>query len=91
MATTFITKNEAAEIISRSPHRLKTWRLDGRLKRGIHWVAVNSRAVLYNRELLLDLVANFDTPAHHEIAISNYLKSLPSSQPTIKSRAKCAA
>jgi hypothetical protein len=91
MTTTFIDKHQAAAIVGKSSSTLKKWRLNGTLKRGIHWVRVNERSTLYNRDLLIDLVANFETPELHERAISNFLASLPSSQPPIKSRAKNAA
>jgi hypothetical protein len=91
MTTTFIDKHAAAQIVGRSPWTLKKWRQNGVLKRGIHWVASTPKSTLYNRELLIDLVANFNTPELHEIAIRNFLAALPSSQAPIKSRAKTAA
>jgi hypothetical protein len=91
MMTTFIDKHAAAQIVGRSPWTLKKWRQNGVLKQGIHWVAPTPKSTLYNRDLLIDLVANFNTPEHHEIAIENFLAALPSSQPTVKSTRKIAA
>jgi hypothetical protein len=88
---TFCNRLEATRATGLSHHSLKKLRLSGRLENGIHWVYVTSRTIAYNHDLLIDWVANRKNPAHHEIAIQNYLRSLPSSQPPIKSRAKIAA
>lgn len=90
---TFCNRTEAAALTGLSPHSLKKLRLSGRLTQGIHWVYITSRSIAYNRDLLLDWVANRSNPAFHERAIENYLASLPSSQPpaNVKSNRKTAA
>lgn len=87
----FCPRLEATKITGLSCHQLKKLRLSGKLQLGIHWQYLNSRSVLYNAVLIADWVANRHKPAFHEIAIQNYLASLPSSQPPVKSRAKHAA
>jgi hypothetical protein len=87
----FCPRLEATKITGLSHHQLKKLRLSGRLTEGIHWVYVNSRSVLYNVPLITDWIANRANPDLHEIAIKNYLASLPSSQPRIKSTRKKAA
>jgi len=64
---------------------LKNWRLGQnghppRLIKGVHWLEIGSRKILYNIELIRDYLHNQDNWESHEIAIANYLKSLPSSQ-----------
>jgi hypothetical protein len=87
----FCTRIDATRITGLSHHQLKKLRLSGRLIEGIHWQYLNRRAVLYNAVLITDWIANRHAPEHHEIAIQKYLRSLPSSQPPVKSRAKTAA
>jgi hypothetical protein len=97
MESVFVNKRVAAAIVGLDPDTLKTWRENQSrgnrpcLIRGIHWVAPTTRSTLYNRSLLIDFVANIHEPALHEIAIENFLASLPSSQAPVKSRAKNAA
>jgi hypothetical protein len=97
MPSVFVDKRTAAAIVGVSAETLKTWRENEQLgklpclKRGIHFVRPTATSTLYNRELLVDLVANFETPELHEIAIRNFLAALPSSQAPVKSRAKNAA
>jgi hypothetical protein len=87
----FCPRLDATRITGLSHHQLKKLRLSGRLIEGIHWIYLNSRSVLYNVVLITDWVANRRTPELHQIAISNFLAALPSSQPPIKTRAKTAA
>jgi hypothetical protein len=86
----FVGPREAASLIGYSYHSLKKLRRNN-LQNGIHFVVLGPRKIVYNAGLLIDWIANFNDPELHEIAVQNYLRSLPSSQPTIKSRAKCAA
>jgi hypothetical protein len=87
----FCPRLEATKITGLSHHQLKKLRLSGRLVEGVHWVYLNSRSVLYNAILITDWVANRHNPAIHTIAISNYLATLPSSQPPVKSTRKNVA
>jgi hypothetical protein len=87
----FCPRLEATKITGLTTHQLKKLRLSGRLIEGVHWVYLNSRAVLYNSTLITDWIANRHAPEHHEIAIENFLAALPSSQPTVKSTRKIAA
>jgi hypothetical protein len=61
---------------------LKDERLRGDLVLGIHWFRRSKTApVLYNLPLLVDKLVNTERPDLHEIAIQNFLASLPSSAP----------
>jgi hypothetical protein len=87
----FCNRLEAQRVTGLSQHSLKKLRLSGRLEEGVHWVYVTSRTIAYNRDLLLDWIANRRNPEHHQIAIQKYLASLPSSQAAVKSTRKIAA
>jgi hypothetical protein len=87
----YITTAECAAILGVSKEQLKTWRLGGRAKRGrkkkaplltegIHWIDYSSRKVLFHRELMLDFVANYNRPQHHQKAVARFLADLPSSR-----------
>jgi hypothetical protein len=72
--------------ISRSV--LKRLRLSGVLQEGVHWVRVGSRAIKFNKFLLIDWLVNERDPAAHQRAIDNFLASLPSNQKKIQSTAR---
>ncbi len=82
----FADKHAVSNLLGVRPGTLKNWRL-GRpgagiapvLIEGIHWVRQSSRHTLYNVDLLRDFIATRENPDVHELAISNYLASLPSS------------
>lgn len=87
-APIYVTTAAAAQLFSVSKETLKTWRLGDRrggkpkLIKGVHWVNIRERKVLFNRELLADFVSNMHRPEHHERAVRRFLTALPSSQPT---------
>jgi hypothetical protein len=87
----FCTRLEVTRITGLSHHQLKRLRLTGQLQLGIHWIYLNSRSIAYNPILITDWIANRRTPEQHQIAIRNFLASLPSSQPPVKSTRKNAA
>jgi hypothetical protein len=80
ITTVFCDKARASEATGLSLDQLKTYRLEGLLRRGIHWVEINPRTVRFNLPLLLDWVATRANPAAHDAAIEAYLASLPSSR-----------
>jgi hypothetical protein len=88
--TKFIGPREAADLIGYSYHSLKKLRRN-QFQNGIHFVVLGPRKIVYNAGLLIDWIANFNDPALHQIAVQNYLRSLPSSQLTVKSTRKNAA
>jgi hypothetical protein len=92
----YINKHQAAALIGRSTGTLKDWRRNESLgkfpclRRGIHWKYLNATSIVYDRELLIDLIANSEAPELHEIAIQNSLARLLSSQSVKTSRRKAA-
>jgi hypothetical protein len=88
---TFCGHKEATRITGLSQEELNDHRRSGRLKQGIHWTAMNSRNFKYNVQLLLDWMTNQHAPELHETAIQNFLASLPSSQPPVKSSLKSSS
>jgi hypothetical protein len=87
----FAGPSEATAVTGLSRGELKDLRLSGELQKGAHWVAINSRSIKYNVQLLIDWMANRHAPELHEIAIQNFLASLPSSQPPVKSSLKSSS
>jgi hypothetical protein len=69
-----IKKQKASELTGLSIWTLKRYRLEGKLKEGIHWSRINSRLVLYNCVLLLDWMHNRSNPVAHERAVGKYLR-----------------
>jgi hypothetical protein len=90
MDAVFVKTRVAAAIIGLDPDTLKTWRENELLektpclRRGIHFVKPSPTLTLYNRELLIDFIANIETPEHHERAIECFLAGLPSSQTPVR-------
>lgn len=82
----FVKGKQLSEITGLSPTTFKRYRLSGVWQQGIHWQRVNSRLTLYNRELVLDWLANRLDPASHQRTIEIYLHSLPSNQPLKRGR-----
>lgn len=82
----FCAKKEIIEQTGFSASSLKRFRLSGSWVEGIHWVRVGTRKTLYNRELILDWIANQNNLQAHQQAIESYLASLPSNQPKKRGR-----
>lgn len=81
----FINKQEALEVTGVKATTLKLWRLGDkttppRLVEDVHWIRLNGRWVLYNRELLIDFVVNFNHPERHQRVVEAFLAKLPSSK-----------
>lgn len=74
-------KHKAENLTGFSWRTLRNWRLQGILKEDIHYKHVNKRKdVYYNLPLLQDYISNIGDLDAHQIAIDNYLRSLPSNQ-----------
>lgn len=84
--TMFCAKKEIIEQTGFSASSLKRFRLSGSWVEGIHWVRVGTRKILYNRDLVLDWIANQSNPQAHQRAIETYLIQLPSNQPSKRGR-----
>lgn len=82
----FCAKKEIIQGTGFSASSLKRFRLSGTWIEGIHWVRVGTRKTLYNRDLILDWIANQNSPKAHQKAIESYLNSLPSNQPLKRGR-----
>lgn len=82
----FVGKRVASQQTGLSGDTLKKYRRIGKLIKGIHWIALNSRTVRYNLPLLMDWLQNEFEPAAHQRAIDAYLAALPSNQPKKKGR-----
>jgi hypothetical protein len=91
IAPVFCRPAEATNLTGLTRDELKSLRLSGKLQEGIHWVYINTRSIKFNVQLLNDWVATRHTPELHEIAIRNFLASLPSSQAPVEPRAKTSA
>ncbi|WP_103123744.1 hypothetical protein [Nostoc cycadae] len=76
----FCSKITLRQKIGLSNSTFKKYRNSGVWLEGIHWQRLNTRSVRYNLPLILDWVANRNAPEVHQIAIENYLRSLPSNQ-----------
>jgi hypothetical protein len=76
----FCTRRVLSQVTGLSNSTFKQYQLSGIWIEGIHWQRLNSRCVLYNLPLILDWVAHRYCPEVHQIAIENYLYSLPSNQ-----------
>ncbi len=81
----FVDKHRAAEVTGLSAETLKTYRLDGRLIEGIHWVSFNSRCVRFNLELLENWVKTRGCPEQHQKAIDAHVAALSDNDGSKKS------
>lgn len=90
----FLTTPQLTEVFPLGKSQLQVLRDSGTFQEGIHWVkhpGSNGRRVLWNWALIQDYLATNGGPAH-QIAIENYLASLPSNQARPgKKRQKVAA
>lgn len=69
-------KNVASLTTGLSAELLKRWRLDGRLKKNIHWISLaGGSKVLYCLPLLVDYLKNIEFPKEHEKAIQAFMVS----------------
>jgi hypothetical protein len=81
MQITLLTTEECCELLRCKVESLKDLR-----EQWIHGVHYYRRGrgqtapILYNRELILDWLANQDAPQTHQAAIENFRRSLPSGQ-----------
>ena len=75
----WINKHSASALLDISVHTLKSYRILY-WQSGIHYQYLNSRTIRYNRELIIDWMANISYPEAHQRAIQAYLASLPSNQ-----------
>ncbi len=75
----WINKHSASALLDISVHTLKSYRIL-HWQSGIHYQYLNSRTIRYNRELIIDWLANISYPEAHQRAIQAYLASLPSNQ-----------
>ena len=81
----WINKHSASVLLDISIRTLKTYRILY-WQSGIHYQYLNTRTIRYNRELLIDWLANRSCPEAHQRAIEAYLASLPSNQPKKRGR-----
>jgi hypothetical protein len=77
--TTWISKQEACALLKVAPRTLARYRSDT-LMFGIHYSKISEQKILYNKELLMDWIANRQDWATHLRAIDLYQASLPSNQ-----------
>lgn len=76
----FARPRDASKALGVQAITLKRWRQQGRFLKGVHFTFIPPRFYLYNVELIQDWLVNQDDPDLHKLAISRYLKSLPSSK-----------
>lgn len=88
----WVDKRHLAKAISLSPELLKLLRLGRKGQNGkpdtspvwtegIHYQKIGSRKVLYNLVLVENWVATRHSPHEHQVAIEQYLRSLPQNAP----------
>lgn len=82
----WISKSQAADLLSLSPHTLRRYRERGEWVEGIHFIKLNQNTVRYNEKLILDWVAHRGNPAAHQRAIERYLSSLDETEATSTSK-----
>lgn len=58
-------KHYAAAITGLSIFTLREWRLNGKLREGIHWVRLGNRCVRYNSHMLRDFMVTQSEPKIH--------------------------
>lgn len=76
----WVDRSTASQLTGLSVSTPKAYRRSGKLREGIHYVALGVQKYVYNRALLLDWLANRASPELHEFAIRAFLESLASSQ-----------
>lgn len=85
MSYTFIQKTEAAKLIGMSTEYLKKQKRLNNLIQGVHYHQHGKTSpCVYNAELLQDWFIHRHDPDAHQIAIDNYLASLPSNRKSSK-------
>jgi hypothetical protein len=75
---------EISKLIGLSPETIRRYRYKKLLVENQHWIAINSRLVLYVAPLVKDWFLNRHDPAAHQRAIENYLSQLPSNQKVVR-------
>lgn len=70
---------DVAKLFCASIHTVKRYRKE-LMQEGIHYMYLNKRKIIYNLELIQDLIQNANDPAAHQRAIERYLSKLPSNQ-----------
>lgn len=81
----FVDPSVIEEKLGLSVRTLQNLRRDESLIRGIHFVEVNCRVILYNLPLMIDWLANRHDPQAHLKAIENFQAELLSNR---RSRSK---
>ncbi|MCC3459764.1 MAG: hypothetical protein JGK33_08840 [Microcoleus sp. PH2017_11_PCY_U_A] len=91
--TNFCDSKTAEEILNCSKRTLIRYRQQQRLLEGIHWGRNPSGKVVYNADLIKNLVMCGGSIEHpdHEKFIQQYLDSLPENQPRQKKGRATAA
>lgn len=89
MTYEFIDKHEAGKLLKRHPQSLARYRSNPQIGwvEGIHYTRPNGQEVLYNKQLLLDWLANRHDLDAHLRAVEIYQASLLSNQPKPKRKA----
>jgi predicted site-specific integrase-resolvase len=71
--TTFLNKQQAAELLSVSPWTLSQWRRKGALVEGIHYIKLNPRTVRYVKETLENWLLNRNDRQSHDQYCQSFL------------------
>ncbi|AFY61209.1 hypothetical protein [Synechococcus sp. PCC 6312] len=82
MQAKFVTTPDLIKVVPLGKTKLQQLRDEGIFAEGLHWVRIpgpNPRKILWNLPLIEDFLATGGGPAH-QVAIDNYLASLPSNQ-----------
>jgi hypothetical protein len=81
MNCTLLTSEEACEFLKCEKDTLKSLR--EHWIEGVHYFKRGkglTAPILFNRELILDWLANQSSPQAHQVAMENFRRSLPSGQ-----------
>ena len=79
MTEAYGNHRDVAKLFCVSVHTIKRYRQE-MMQEGIHYICLNRRKILYNLELIQDLIQNANDPVAHQRAIERYFSNLPSNQ-----------
>lgn len=79
MTELYGSQHDVARLFCASVHTVKRYRKE-MMQEGIHYVCLNKRKIIYNLELIQDLIQNASDPVAHQRAIERYFANLPSNQ-----------
>jgi hypothetical protein len=87
MTIQLLNNSAIAEKSGRSPSWFRKWRGLGKFQEGIHYFRTGAtNCILWNGDLVIDRIANWNNDSVHQRAIDNFVMSMPSNQRRAKSK-----